>query len=362
MKKKLIYILICIFMMLTLFSVATTESGDDGTQTDAEQNDAPGSEGSFSLVTLDVGQGLCVFVESDGKTMLYDGGGRSHSSKVVSFLKQRGVTELDLLFASHYDEDHIAGLIGVLKSTDVRTAVIPEYEADTSICRSFLEAVKGADETVYAAAGESFVLGETTVELLYACTGNEKNENDRSTVIRISRASFSGIITGDAESDVEKKLILSGARLDSTLYIAGHHGSRYSSTPEFVRRIEPEIAFISVGEDNEYGHPAEDTLDILNENGASIYRTDIEGDIYLSIDGGEYSVNTAAEQEVYTTADHVEYPESDATYVLNTGSMRFHRPDCASVERIADHNKKYTTGSREELIGAGFSPCGICRP
>lgn len=97
--------------------------------------DQPG----FEAVMLDVGQGLSVFVKADRHAMLFDGGGRSHSSYVVSWLRQRGISSLDYMIASHYDEDHIAGLVSVLHTTQVNRLLCPDTVSDTDIYHSFIE-------------------------------------------------------------------------------------------------------------------------------------------------------------------------------------------------------------------------------
>lgn len=324
------------------------------------------SEEPFEITMLDVGQGLCVLVQSGDKYLIYDGGGRDSSSFVVSYLKQHGITDIEYLFASHYDVDHIAGLIGLLKTVSVKTAVIPSYETDTSIYGSFMNAVTRSDNVMYAEKGKSFQLNGTKIEILYACTGNETNENDRSTVIRISNEGFSAIMTGDAESAAEKTLVDEYTDLGCTLYIVGHHGSSTSSSEDFVRALHPEVAFISAGKDNEYGHPTETVLKTLADNHVTVYRTDISGNLTISFSKDDYLVTAdGGHKSNLKETDPEPGSESvmaDVTYVLNTSSMKFHRPDCEAVTKMADHNKAYVNKSRNELIDEGYSPCGLCCP
>ena len=119
------------------------------------------------MTMLDVGEGLSVLVQADGEYMLYDGGGRDASSYVVSSLSSRGISELDYMVASHYDEDHISGLVGVLHTAQVDMTVIPDYQADTSIYASFEKAVASAGTTVvYPAPGDTFSLGSAQCQVL----------------------------------------------------------------------------------------------------------------------------------------------------------------------------------------------------
>ena len=343
--KKIIF-----FLFSLLLVILTVGCNTNASKTGINQNDR------FKLTMLDVGQGLSVLIESDGKMMVYDGGSRDYSSYVVSYLKKHNITNIDYLIASHYDEDHIAGLVGILKTASVKTVIIPQYEKDTLIYKSFIKATQSADSTLYAKTGNSYKFGNTVIDILYACNGSEETDNNKSTVIKVSSGGFSCILTGDAEYETEDALVRNGVNLGCTLYIVGHHGSSYSSTPQFIKAMHPEIAFISVGAGNEYGHPTEKTLTTLHTNGVTVYRTDLQGVISLCYDGSKYSVFTEKDltQKNETTAN--------TTYVLNISSMKFHLPECESVYKMAHYNKKNTSKSREELIKEGYSPCGACKP
>ena len=224
------------------------------------------------------------------------------------------------------------------------------------------------------------------IEVLYACTGAEENENDRSTVIRLSKGDFSAILTGDAEKAtetylVEKYLTENASEekhdLSSTLYVVGHHGSDTSSTEDFVKAVHPKAAFISVGRDNEYGHPTENVLQTLEANGASVYRTDLQGEVCFSCEGDSYEViveteetksgesrsdETGSDGGKTDVTKNSDAKERDFTYILNTSSHKIHKPDCEAVGKMAEHNKEYTTKNKEELIREGYAPCGLCNP
>ena len=334
--------------------VLTTK--DTANKEPLNRKDNQNTKSKFKITMLDVGQGLSVLIESNGKIMVYDGGNRDYSSYVVSYLKKHNIANIDYLIASHYDEDHIAGLVGILKTASVKNAIIPQYEKDTLIYNSFIKATQSADSTLYAKTGNSYKFGNAVVDILYACNGSEETDNNKSTVIKVNCGGFSCILTGDAEYETEEALVKSGVNLGCVLYVVGHHGSSYSSSPEFVKAMRPEIAFISVGGGNEYGHPTEKTLTTLNNNGVTVYRTDLQGVISLNYDGSKYNVLTEKDltQKNETMAN--------TTYVLNISSMKFHLPECDSVNKMAFYNKKKTSKNREELIKEGYSPCGACKP
>ena len=194
------------------------------------------------------------------------------------------------MVSSHYDEDHIAGLVGLLRTTSVNTAIVPNYQANTKIYSSFQSALKKADSVVYAKAGNRYKVGEAIVDILYATDNTEEKENNKSTVIRLEYKNFSCIITGDAAAETEAKLMDRGEKLPCDLYVVGHHGSSSSSTPGFVAAMRPKLAFISVGKDNKYYHPTKKVLRVLDNNNATAYRTDMLGTVTLVHDGLKYIV------------------------------------------------------------------------
>ncbi|MDO4491197.1 MAG: MBL fold metallo-hydrolase [Lachnospiraceae bacterium] len=242
------------------------------------------TESPFRLTMLDVWQGLSILVESDGHYMLYDGGGKKRSSYVVSYLKEQGITTLDYLFASHYDEDHIAGLVGVMNIADVRQAVTPDYTKDTKIFQSFRNMLdqQNIPET-HPAEGDVYSLGNAQITVLNA-DNKATQENNRSTVVRITYGDTSCIITGDAEFATEANLVYYDAPLDSDLYVVGHHGSSSSSMPAFLDAVDPDYAFISVGK-NSYGHPTLETLQNLADEDCRIFRTDKQQEVTFFSDG-----------------------------------------------------------------------------
>jgi len=387
--------IICFLASVLATGCSSSGTADDATESAAVRSgsidssdllseDDEEADAAFELHVLDVGQGLCVLIESDGYYMLYDGGGRAYSSYVVAYLKQNGIDTLDYLVASHYDEDHINGLVGVLNTATVKTALTPDYTTDSDIYLSFRSMLEsnGASE-IHPTAGDTFTLGSAEIQVVSPADYFYDDENDNSIAMRIVYGDFSCILTGDAGTEAEEDMIASGYTLDSDLYVVGHHGSAYSSSEAFVNSVSPDYAVISAGAGNSYGHPTEEALSLLKSSGAELYRTDVQGEIICCTDGTDcrFNVDSAdnwlAGSELSSAETGSESSSSDTVYfstasagedsepqeyVLNTNTMKFHYPDCSSVSQMNDANKEIVTESRDTLIREGYDPCGRCHP
>lgn len=353
--------------------LADSDIGIGDTQSSIPSAD---TDGSISITMLDVGQGMSLLIEQDGHYMLYDGGSRKASSYVVAYLQQHDITSLDYMVASHYDEDHIAGLVGVLNTTAVKKALTPDYTVDSKIYQSFISALEDSGETVqHPIAGDGYAFGNANFQVVSPGSFTYEGDNNNSIAIRIVFGDFSCIITGDAEEEAEADMLSSGLALQSDLYVVGHHGSSSSSSEAFLDAVQPEYAFISVGADNKYGHPTKKTLSKLQERGIQMFRSDKQGEVTCTSDGktiwfskdactdwtpGTYEStdtgNSAAASSISTAAEKAQ------EYVLNTHTLKFHKPDCASVQDMNPTNREDVTTTREDLIKQGYSPCGNCNP
>ena len=245
----------------------------------------PAVSGNTEVHFLDVGEGLSILVKSDGRAMLYDGGDRDTSSFVVSYLRRQGIETLDYVIASHYDADHLSGLIGALYAFDVRQVLGPDYVHDSDTYQSFLTAVGAQGLTVtHPSAGDVYALGNASFTVL-APAQPASEPNDNSIVIRLVNGGTSFLFPGDAEQASENEMCRSGYLLKSDVLCPGHHGSASSTGYEFLMQVRPEYAVISAGAGNEYGHPHQKTLDLLAAAGATVYRTDESGTIVMYSDG-----------------------------------------------------------------------------
>lgn len=163
--------------------VAFSASAADSDSPDSSLISPVGDEkdASLSLTMLDVGQGLSVLIEADGEYLLYDGGGRSASSYVVSYLQQHGVDQIRWLVASHYDEDHISGLVGVLNTVEVEEALLPDYTTETQIYQSLQNAIAEQNVPVVTPLqGDLYTLGNAEIEVVGPGNNHYTKDNDNS--------------------------------------------------------------------------------------------------------------------------------------------------------------------------------------
>ena len=212
---------------------------------------------------LDVGQGLSILVQSNGENLVYDGGDRGESSFVVSYLQQQGVTDIKYLISSHYDEDHVAGLVGCVNAFNVENVIGADYVQDTKIYQSFIDGVaaKGL-EIQHPAVGTEYAFGTGKFTVLSPASIGS-NDNDNSVAIKLTNGENSFIFTGDAESGSEAAMCSSGIDLSCDVLVPGHHGSATATSNDFLAKTVPEFAVITCGVDNQYGHPDKDTMDKL---------------------------------------------------------------------------------------------------
>ncbi|MCS6816592.1 MAG: MBL fold metallo-hydrolase [Blastocatellia bacterium] len=258
------------------------------------------SAGELTVVALDVGQGdSFLILTPERKAVLIDAGPPEAADRVREALARYGVTQLDLVIATHPHADHIGGMVAVLDAVPVRLFLDSGQPYPTRTYTRMLEKIREKGiRFVVAEAGQEFELGAgVTLSILAPSSprlqGTRSDENANSIVARLSYGAFSMLFTGDSERETEDRLI---ERENSTAPLAvrvlkvAHHGSRHSTTRAFLERVRPEVAIISCGADNEYGHPAQETLDRLRRWARQLHRTDLEGEIVIRSDGRQYEV------------------------------------------------------------------------
>lgn len=256
----------------------------------------PINETGFKFTVLDVGQASCNLICCDGHYMLFDGGDRDTSSFVYSYMKNNEqVPYFDYIVASHYDSDHIAGLIGIIKKFSVGCILGAPYIADTKTYESFYNACTEKGGLVYPAPGDAFMLGSAVCEVVSPVGIEYEDENSYSVGIRFTYGDTSFLVMGDATTETEHDSIEAGLIESTDVLVVNHHGSWSSSSQEFIDAVDPQVAIISVGANNDYGHPAPEVLDRLE--GIPLYRTDVYGTVTLISDGTNIDIYTEKETQ-----------------------------------------------------------------
>lgn len=235
---------------------------------------------------IDVGQGDSILIQVNNKVMLIDSGPKSEKERLVKYLDTLNLQTIDYVIATHPHEDHIGNMAYIINKYKVEEFYSPKASSNTSAFENMIESLsrKNLKINILKAGVSSINLGSnTTVEVLAPNLTNYENLNNYSPIIRVTYGKISFLFTGDAESDLEEEVINKSYKLKSDILKVGHHGSSTSTSKEFLNKIDPSIAIISVGEDNTYGHPTKETLNTLSN--IKVYRTDINGTIVISSNG-----------------------------------------------------------------------------
>jgi len=246
---------------------------------------------------FDVGQGDAIFIEtSQLQQVLIDGGPSSVILEKLGKEMPFWDKNIDLIILTHPEADHLVGLLDVLKKYKVEnilwTGIIrdtPEYEEWQKLIKK-----EGAKIFIVSKGQKIKMTNGISIDILFPfekVDGKEfENSNDTSVVSRLVLGYNSFLFTGDISETAEKEIISKTIEIDSDVLKVAHHGSKYSSSEEFLREVSPEIAVISVGKDNSYGHPTTEVLENLNKYGIKVLRTDEAGDIKIISDGKKIKI------------------------------------------------------------------------
>lgn len=259
----------------------------------------------LGITYLGVGQGDCALLRGpDGFDILIDGGKTSAGPTVAAYLRAYGVDDIDVLLASHNDADHIGGLVDVLAMDDipVQQAYFNGYVVDTDIFRAFATAaaLEGAPLQALQYPAE-LGWGALFVRVLgpEASLPAGVSQNDASIVLLVSYGDQDFLFPGDLEAEGEAQVLGRGTPLAAEVLKVAHHGSDSSSGLSFLYAVQPTDAVISVGAVNPFGHPDQAVLDRLEAAGIRTWRTDLNGNIYLSSDGWTYQIWAEVMNPVY---------------------------------------------------------------
>ncbi len=349
-----------------------TDVADDRSSTNLADSD-------FEVHFLDAGQGDAALILCNGEAMLIDGGPSNKSDLLYAYLKKEDVDHLKYVIATHPQEDHVGGLSGALHYATADAAYTSKIEKESASFHHLLSSLEQQNVPIQIPDnGTKLVLGDAIATIFRP--ENMESEN-ASLVVRVEFGDTSFLFTGDAEMEEEQELMDAGLDLQSTVLKVGHHGSETSTSEVFMNAVLPEYAVISCGQKNDYGHPMDATLNTLKQYGVTLYRTDMQGTIVCASDGQDVMFTTERNLDADTfltyydlygaettgatdrSVDSGKYEEGAMrTYILNTSSYKFHNSDCKYIKDMKEHNKMEYTGTRDEILAMGYSPCGVCHP
>lgn len=240
--------------------------------------------GPVSVTALDVGQGQSVLLRQGRHLTLVDCGGDSYDNAgdlAANHIQNAGRGKLDLLVLTHFHEDHANGVPQLLERLTVKKIVMPDVEEDTPLRGEILAlAEQQGTQCIVVEKDTVIELEDGSALKLFAPLGDEE-ENERGLSVLATTGTFDALLTGDMSGEVEQLLLRHTNLPDIELLMAGHHGSKYSTSQELLEAVKPELALISVSKNNYYGHPAPETLERLA--GMEVYRTDLNGTVTVNV-------------------------------------------------------------------------------
>ena len=313
--KKYLQIICGLILCCTMLLTGCGQSG--GQSSDTAANSKAEAKGQLTISMLDIDQGDAVLIQTGAKNILIDTGDDKYyedgkkgkeNTQLLTELQKLKIDHIDTLVMTHAHADHIGKADKVIAQYGVKELV---YNGIPSTSKYFINALKAAKangtQQVKVKAGDvldfgngvSFEIVSPSQSLIDEDTAAIKAKkkvdvNNESVVGRLTFGNFAMLFTGDAEGPVEKDMVASyGKKLKCQVLKAGHHGSKTSSTAEFLKLVQPESVVMSLGANNQYGHPHEALLNRLQKQGIkNIYRTDANGTITIVSDGSSYSITT----------------------------------------------------------------------
>ena len=296
MDPKIIFILIVVLVWGFIYAEIQEGKKKNISKEENKINIADGmndavkvaTKGNLNVYYFDVGQADSILLANDDKYMLIDAGNNADGKNIVNYLKKLGVKKIDYLVATHAHEDHIGGMDDVINSFNIGTFYMPDVVTTTKTFEDLIIALEDNNVKVDTPnIGDIFLFGSCKFEVLHL-DDDERDLNNTSIVLRGLYGNNSFLFMGDATSEVEKEIL--NSNIDSDVLKVGHHGSRYSSSVNFLKKVTPKYSIISVGEDNSYDHPHSVTFTKLEEVLSSVYRTDIDGTIFVTSDGKDIKI------------------------------------------------------------------------
>ena len=345
-KRRIIAAFLSLFILVSGWMCGPMAVGAAGTDV-----------GRLEVHYMDIGQGDATLIKTGGHAMLIDAGNNSKGTAVQNYLKKQGVEKLDYVIGTHPDADHIGGLDVVIYKFDCGKVLLPKYKKDTKTYEDVENSLKSKSyKAVNPSVGDKFQLGDASFTVIAPADRKFDNANDYSIAIRLEYGKNSFLFVGDAEEESEEEMLKSSQILDADVYKVSHHGSKTGTSEDFLKMVNPAYAVISCGEDNSYGHPHAEVMNLLRKDGVKVFRTDEQGTIVAVSDGEKITWNMSSDESWKAG----EPKGSRLEYILNTKTKKIHKPSCSSVDKMTEKNKQETAESLEKLEKKGYEPCKKC--
>jgi beta-lactamase superfamily II metal-dependent hydrolase len=302
---------------------------------------------NLTVSFVDVGQGDAILIKTpDSKTVLIDAGPDERAAELVNYLHSRNVTSIDAFILTHPDEDHIGGADEVLRNFDVLGVYHPGYVKATTTYNKFASAMleEGCpiitDETIDP--GDRIPISGLVDFLVLHIDKDAPDSNSASIVIKMSYSEVDFLLTGDIGNNIERKLLVDfPSELDIEVLKVAHHGSKYSTSDEFLDATTPEIGIIMVGADNPYGHPSPETLARLSDHNVTVLRTDIDGTIALTTNGISLAV-------YFEEMINIEEDLNDSLPIKSESVKTIEMIEVAISSQFAENGPECTTGQESQ--------------
>lgn len=243
----------------------------------------------LQIYYFDVGQADSILILNNDTAMLIDAGNNADGLLLVDYIKNKlKINKIDIVVGTHPHEDHIGGIDDIINNFDIEDIYLPEVITTTKTFEDMITAIENKDLAIsIPEKGEKFKLGEADFEVIYTGT-DDKDLNATSIIINMLYGEKTYLFTGDTTEEVEDTIL--NQNIDIDVLKVAHHGSRYSSSYEFLKIATPEYAIVSVGEENSYEHPHQEAINRIKKHTNNIYMTKDVGTILLTSDGKEIEI------------------------------------------------------------------------
>lgn len=340
-----------ILLALTLMSISGCNLEENTT---VQQT----TDDGLNIHTIDVGQGDSILLECDNEYMLIDAGETEYGNTVARYLEQYNIDKLDYVVITHPHSDHYGGMETVLKNIEAENIIMTEAYNTTRSWESLVDYIdQSSINVIMPESNDVFTVGSTTVTAYVPELDND-DLNNCSIILKAEYDEISALFTGDAEKKEEKAIVNSGFDVKADILKLGHHGSSTSTSDEFFKAVNPQLALISCGENNDYGHPHRETVALLKKYNINSLRTDKQGSVVLNLKDGHINAVDSNNTTYNFTVDKEIITEQ---YIGNKNSKVYHSSDCTAVEKMADKNKVFFN-SVEDAKESDYTPCKNCNP